>query len=284
MLEKYHCNTTEEYKNALKEIIQEIALLGFSRAGLFKEAAFYGGTALRIFYGLDRFSEDLDFSLLTPNPEFQITPYCHHVQQELASFGFEMEVSRKEKRTRTLIESAFIKGNTLVHLLQIESINPPVAGVHPLEKFKIKLEIDCDPPPKAQYEIKYGLSPIPYSARLFKPSSLFAGKLHALLCRNWQHRIKGRDMYDFVWYLSRDIPVYLPHLEERMRQTGHLKTSEDLSEMRLREILQQYFDTINISQAQKDVEPFLSDPGVIELWSRAFFHQITHDKLRVEPS
>ena len=200
MLKKYSCKTVDDYKNALKEILQEIALLGLFRANLFDIAAFYGGSALRIFYGLNRFSEDLDFSLIKKSDDFDVGPYCNLIRDEIAAFGFEAEVTQKVKAGRSNIESAFIKAGTLIHLLQIESISPPVSGIAGNELLKIKLEFDTNPPAGAEYEVKYLLMPVPCHVRLFSEPSLFAGKLHALLCRDWKSgRVKGRDLYDYEW-------------------------------------------------------------------------------------
>jgi len=280
MLKKYSCKTVDDYKNALKEILQEIALLGLFRANLFDTAAFYGGSALRIFYGLDRFSEDLDFSLLNKSDEFDVTPYCDYIREEMASFGFEAEVTKKVKAGQSDIESAFIKAGTLIHLLQIESITPPVAGISGNELLKIKLEIDTNPPAGADYEVKYLLTPVPCHVRIFSAPSLFAGKLHALICRDWKSgRMKGRDLYDYVWYLSRSTPLNILHLEERMKQTGHLKKDEKLTSAGVKDMLGEKFSSINYVQAKQDVMPFIKDPRVLDLWSADFFISITGDKL-----
>ncbi len=280
MLKKYSCKTTDDYKNALKEILQEIALLGLFRANLFDIAAFYGGSALRIFYGLDRFSEDLDFSLLEKSDDFDVEPYCDLIRDEMAAFGFEAEVTKKVKAGKSNIESAFIKAGTLIHLLQIESISPPVSGIAGNELLKIKLEIDTNPPAGAEYEVKYLLTPVPCHVRLFSESSLFAGKIHALLCREWKSgRMKGRDLYDYVWYLSRSTPLNIQHLEERMKQTGHLKMEVTLTSEDLKEMLTQKFSSIDYAQAKQDIIPFIKDPRILDLWSAEFFISITKDKL-----
>ncbi len=280
MLKKYSCKTADDYKNALKEILQEIALLGLFRANLFDMAAFYGGSALRIFYGLDRFSEDLDFSLLNRSDEFDVSPYCDFIRDEMAAFGFEAEVTKKVKAGQSNIESAFIKAGTLIHLLQIESISPPVSGIAGNELLKIKLEIDTNPPAGAEYGVKYLLTPVPCHVRLFSSSSLFAGKLHALLCRNWKSgRMKGRDLYDYVWYLSRTTPLNIIHLAERMKQTGQLKKDEKLTSAGLKEMLGDKFSSIDYTQAKQDVMPFIKDPRVLDLWSAGFFSSITREKL-----
>jgi hypothetical protein len=282
MIDAYNCRTTEEYKNALKEVVQEIALLGLYRGGFYNVAAFYGGTSLRIFYGLDRFSEDLDFSLLSPNPRFDLSVYTQVVQDELGSYGLFMTVTEKIKSNSSAVKSAFIKGGTQIHLLKISSISPPVAGVHPDEQIQVKLEIDTDPPEGAEYEIKYQLTPVPYHVRLFTLPSLFAGKVHAMLCRGWQSRVKGRDFYDYIWYLSKGIPLNLHHLGMRMVQTGHISSRETLTEESLQQMLYERFSSIDVNQARNDVLPFIKNPEMVNLWSEDFFTSITRDRLKVE--
>jgi len=280
MLEKYNPWSIEEHKNALNEIVQEIALLGLFRSGFFNIAAFYGGTALRIFYGLDRFSEDLDFCLLAPDNKFELIKYTKYIQEELGAYGFEMSVEEKVKTADTTIKSAFIKGETVIHLLKINSITNPVKGIAANEKLKIKLEVDTNPPAGAKYEVKYQLNPVPYSVRLFSESSLFAGKLHALLCRGWGNRIKGRDFYDYIWYLSKEIEVDLIHLSNRMKQSGHLKGDEILTKESLISMLLNKFAEIDFQQAKNDVLPFIKNPESLDLWSENFFKKVTEDKLK----
>ena len=264
----------------MKEIIQEIALLGLYRGSFFDKAAFYGGSALRIFYGIDRFSEDLDFSLYKKDAYFDILPYCRYVEDELNAFGFDVEILRKEKRIQSNIESAFIKAGTLIHFVKIGLKDGVVAGIPGNELLKIKLEIDTAPPGNAMYEVKYHLNPIPFHVSLFTLPVLFAGKVHALLCRDWNsNRIKGRDLYDYVWYLSRGEELHLKHLEARMRQTGHLDHDENLTEMKLKDLLKNKFNIIDYIQAREDVFPFLDDPGKTDLWSEHFFNGITEEKL-----
>lgn len=280
MLNKYPNKTVDDYKNALKEILQEIALLGLFRANFFDVAAFYGDTALRIFYGLDRFSEDIDFSLIKQSENFDIAPYCDSIRDEMAAFGFEAEVTKKVKAVDSNIESAFIKTDTLINLLKIEAITPPVPGVGKNELLKIKLEIDINPPAGADYEVKYLLMPIPFHVRLYSAPSLFAGKIHAILCRDWKSgRVKGRDLYDFVWYLSRSIPVNTYHLEERLKQTGHLKKDVRLTPPMAMGLLEDKFSSLNFEQAKMDVIPFIKDPRALNLWTSDFFISITRDRL-----
>jgi predicted nucleotidyltransferase component of viral defense system len=282
MLKAYDCRTADDCRYALKEITQEIALLGLYRSGFFTKAAFYGGTALRIFHGLDRFSEDLDFSLLKCDKTFDLSSFTQPVQDELGAYGLEMTVTEKIKGNGSPVKSAFIKGGTQIHLLKIQSIRPPVAGIHPQEQIRVKLEVDTEPPAGATFEMKYQLRPVPYSVRLYSLPSLFAGKLHALLCRSWKRRVKGRDFYDYVWLLSQSVPVNLVHLAERMRQTGHLPTGETLTKRDLQIRLNKRFETVDFDQARKDVLSFIRDPDTVHLWSAEFFSAITDDKLKIE--
>ena len=282
MLKAYDCRTEDDYRHALNEIVQEIALLGLYRGGFFAKAAFYGGTALRIFYGLDRFSEDLDFSLLKSDPAFDLSSFTQVVQDELGAYGLEMTVQEKIKRNDSPVKSAFIKGGTQMHLLKIASVQPPVSGINPREQLRIKLEVDTEPPGGATFEMKYQLRPVPYSVRLYAPSSLFAGKVHALLCRSWKTRVKGRDFYDYVWFLSQSIPVSLAHLAERMKQTGHLSADGVLTEAGLKDRLRKRFAAIDFAQARKDVLPFIKNSEAVHLWSADFFSTITEDKLKTE--
>lgn len=283
MLRKYRTQTLTEYKNALKEIVQEIALLGLYRSGFFDEAAFYGGSALRIFHGLDRFSEDLDFSLLAPDPAFALSRHIPALSDELGAYGLLMRVEEKDKKTRSAIRSAFIKGGTERHLLMISPRPPLVEGLSPGDQIKIKIEVDTDPPAGGQTEVRYQLLPTPFSVRIYRLPSLFAGKVHALLCRAWQSRQKGRDYYDYIWYLANAVPLNLPHLRSRMIQSGHLNEQDALTEALLRERLEQRFSQVDIDQIREDARPFVVDPRSLELWSKDFFVSVTRDRLRIGP-
>ncbi len=280
MLEKYDCKTSDDYKNALKEIIQEVALCGLSRGGFFKKAAFYGGTALRIFYGLDRFSEDMDFSLLEVDENFEIEAYFPALHEELSANGFELSIEKKEKSIESDVQSAFIKGGTLISLLNIVPSNEKILGISKTEVVKIKFEIDTNPPACATFENKYGLLPIPYGVRLYDEASLFAGKIHAVLCRAWKNRIKGRDFYDYLWYLSRGTNVNLLHLQKRLEQSGKWDTFDNLTLKNLKDMLCERFASIDFEKAKQDVLPFIKDSSKLDLWSTDFFSAITESHLR----
>ncbi|WP_022795963.1 nucleotidyl transferase AbiEii/AbiGii toxin family protein [Bavariicoccus seileri] len=274
MLDKYETKSLLDKKNALKEIMQEMVLCGLSRAGFFKSAAFYGGTALRIFYGLDRFSEDLDFSLTTGDKSFDITSYFPILEKEINAFGINVELSEKVKTKDSTIQSAFLKGNTKQHLLLFFA-NQPENGIHPDEKIKIKFEVDINPPMFANFEHKFRLLPNPYEVKLYDGPSLFAGKIHAVLCRSWKNRVKGRDLYDYVFYLSKAMPVNLKHLQARLIQSGDLDPQKEFTMEILKNYLFERFDKIDYAQAKQDVVPFIRHTSDLELWQSDFFKQIT---------
>lgn len=275
MLASYHPSSSVERKNAAKEVIQEIVLCGLSRGGFFDKAAFCGGTALRIFYGLDRFSEDLDFSLMEPDADFDLSRYFQAVQTEARSFGLNVSVEMKEKARESDIRSAFLKGNTREHLLLFYPDESSLSGVAPDEKLKIKFEIDVNPPEGAGFSRRFRLLPAPYEVNLYDASSLFAGKIHAVLCRGWKMRVKGRDLYDYLFYLSRATPVNLDHLNARLRQTGYLAAGESLSIDLLKERLAEHFSRIDFKAAAQDVRPFIADVGTLDLWCADLFGQVT---------
>ncbi len=273
MLDSYNCSTSDDYINALREIIQELALLGLWRSKFFEHAAFYGGTALRVLYGLNRYSEDLDFSLLVPNSNFSLKSYGNALKQEIDSFGFHVDFSSKEKASTGNIESAFIKANTFQQLITIEADSNLLAGVHHKQLLKIKLEVDIDPPGKFTTESRYMFKPIPYAVRVYSLPDLFAGKMHAVLCRKWQSRQKGRDWYDLVWYAGNHPVLNLRHLEERMRQSGHYTDAAPLSWEKFIALLHDAIEEVDIDQIRNDVAIFVHDTQQLELWSKDFFIQ-----------
>ena len=275
MLKTYQVENVYDRKNAMKEIMQELVLCGLSRAGFFKKAAFYGGTALRIFYGLDRFSEDLDFSLKAADLDFELKEYIPMLEKEIKSFGLNVSISEKKKIKDSNIRSAFLKGNTKEHMLLFYADEKLATNVAQNEAIKIKLEIDVNPPEYAGFEHKYRLLPVPYEVNLYDMPSLFAGKLHAVICRAWQSRIKGRDLYDFVFYMSRSTPVNLKHLRQRLIDSGFITEGVECSLDELKQMLNDRFDSIDFEQAKQDVEPFIRDFSVLNVWSADFFKQIT---------
>lgn len=275
MLSKYQISNIEDKKNAIKEIVQEIVLCGLSRGGFFKEAAFYGGTALRIFYGLDRFSEDLDFSLMTQDEDFELTKYFPYIENETKSLGLNFNVTEKIKSIDSNIKSAFLKGNTKEHILSFYEDSEDSKFINKDETIRIKFEVDINPPIGATYETKFGLLPSPYQVRLFDLQSLFAGKIHACLCRNWKSRVKGRDFYDYIFFLSLGAKVNLENLKAKLVQSRFIDEGYDLTIDKLKALLNERFESLDIEQAKQDVLPFIKDKAKLDLWSKGFFVDIT---------
>jgi hypothetical protein len=271
MLSKYDCHGLNDYINALREILQEVALLGLWRAKFFEKAAFYGGTALRILYGLDRFSEDLDFSLLEPVNDFRLGGYTEFLRKETDAFGFEVRIEAIDKAVRTPIRSAFLKTNTRNQLLVIGTGEDLVQAIPKGQILKIKLEVDTDPPPGFSTETRYLLQPVPFAVRAFVLQDLFAGKIHAILCRKWKSRVKGRDWYDFVWYAANHPELHVFHLEQRMRQTGHWADDSPLTPEKCMGRLEKVIRGMDVNQARREVEPFVKRPEDLSIWSRDFF-------------
>ena len=274
MLSKYECRRLNDHVNALREILQEVALLGLWRSKFFEKAAFYGGTALRVLYGLDRFSEDMDFSLLEPMDNFDLTGYTAFLNKETKGFGFDVRVERIDKAIQTPVQSAFLKANTRNQLLVIETGKEILRAVPKGQILKIKLEVDTEPPQGFATQTRYLLQPIPFAVRAFVLPDLFAGKMHAILCRRWKSRVKGRDWYDLVWYAANHPELHLHHLEQRMRQTGHWKGDAALTSERFEDLLIEAVNKLDVEQARQEVEPFVKSPENLSIWSREFFSDV----------
>lgn len=281
MIARYEVKNIQDKKNAVKEVMQELVLCGLSRAGFFQKAAFYGGTALRIFYGLDRFSEDLDFSLISSDENFKLELFFPTLEKEIQAFGLDVVIDSKIKTQDSNVASPFLKGNTKEHLLLFFPKGTEYDSVPKNEVIKIKFEVDTNPPEYATYERKYRLNPLPYEVQLYDMPSLFAGKIHAVIGRAWKRRIKGRDLYDYVFYMSRQTPVNLKHLVARLIQSGHLDEKKEYALEDIKNILFQRFDEIDYAQAKEDVLPFIKDVSSVALWGADFFKQITNDLTEV---
>lgn len=263
MLEKYDLSTKESRLNAMKEVLQELMLYALATTDFFEKAAFYGGTALRIFYALDRFSEDLDFSLIAPDPQFSFNKYIDPIQKVIAEFGFSVAVTEKEKYKDTAVLSFFPNVST--------------RNIQKNQVVKIKFEADTNPPGAAHYEMKTRYAPSVYRVRLYDPPSLFAGKIHAVLCRSWKNRIKGRDLYDYLFYIKRGTKINMKNLNARLLDSGYIDSGSELTISGLREHLKKLFQNIDYEKAREDIEPFLSASSQKELsfWDADLFCEST---------
>ena len=249
MLAKYDIKNTNDEINALKEVIQEIVLSGLSRGNFFNDVAFYGGTALRIFYNLDRFSEDLDFALIKPNKDFDLSKYFTYVSKELKAYGINLEINIKQKNVDSNITSAFLKGNTLEHILKFFPSEEKNRYNNLLKDIKIKFEVDINPPLGATYENKYKLLPSPHQIKLYDKESLMAGKIHAILCRGWKNRTKGRDLYDYVFFLANDTKVNLELLKNKLIESGYTNINDNFNINNVKELLNKELNEKNYSDA-----------------------------------
>lgn len=270
MLSRYQIVTKDDLNNATQEVMQHIVLAGLYRSGFFDKAAFYGGTCLRIFHGLQRFSEDMDFSLLQSDENFALEDYFDSIIGEFKALGKEVVINKKVKTTQTNIESAFLKEATEVFDLQFTTE----------KRIKIKIEVDTQPPTDFSTEYKLLLLPFSFMTRCYSLPDLYAGKMHAFLFRNWKSRVKGRDWYDFEFYVRNNISLNLSHLKKRIEQINKLHQSEFTPEV-FKNLLKERIEKTNIEMVKNDVSPFLKNPQEIEIWSTEYFLQLV-DLIRFE--
>jgi predicted nucleotidyltransferase component of viral defense system len=266
---EYNPQNEEETLSALREIMQEIVLAGLFRTDFYEKAAFYGGTALRIFYKLDRFSEDLDFSLLKEDPGFSLEPYFPAIISEFEAIGITVSIKEKNKTAQTNVDSAFLKSETLLQELVIENIVKQ-AGITSNRNIKIKIEVDRKPPLGFETEEKLLLRPFSFYVKCFTQPSLFGGKMHALLFRKWQNRVKGRDWYDMEWYIKKGIPLDITHFLIRAQDTGDWK-EESITPEQVMELLKHKINTVSFDHIKEDVVRFIKDDKVLQIWSAAYF-------------
>jgi hypothetical protein len=263
-LKTYHASTIEDEEHALKEILQEIALYSLANTNFFDKAIFHGGTALRILYGLPRFSEDLDFLLKNSNPQFKWEPYVNAIIAGCKQFGVSPEVTDKSRVNNT-IKKMFLKDDSVGKILDLSFAH------HPGRKLAIKFEIDTNPPQGSLLDVKFLEFPLDCSVTTQDLSSSFAGKCHALLCREY---IKGRDWYDFSWYIARKIIPNFIFLENALEQQGPWANQGiAVTETWFIKVMQQKIKSIDWNQAVADVAGFLNaqDRRSLSLWSVDFF-------------
>ena len=259
-LMRYNIRDVKDKQNAIYEITQQVVLAGLHRGGFFDRAAFYGGTCLRLFHQLPRFSEDMDFSLLAPDEHFLFENYFQPIIDEFDNLGRKVEIKKKDKKTFGRVDSAFLKDNTDVYNVAFQT-----------EKtVKVKIEVDTQPPLKFQTEQKALTLPYTFMVRCFQLSDLFAGKMHAMAFRNWKTRVKGRDWYDFEWYVRWRVPLDFEHLQERIRKfNGVEMTREDFMA-----VLKERLATTNIEDVKRDVRRFMLNPHELDIWSNDYFLQL----------
>ncbi|TAH03786.1 MAG: nucleotidyl transferase AbiEii/AbiGii toxin family protein [Sphingobacteriales bacterium] len=274
-LETYTLNNKDEAFEALREIMQEIALAGLQRAGFFEKAAFYGGTALRIFYGLNRYSEDLDFSLLEVDADFALDKYLDAILLEFEALGMQVTVKEKLKTNQNNIDSAFLKSETIWKELILEGIIPQ-SGINQNTQIKIKIEVDTQPPLGFETEERLLLKPFSFYVKCFTLPNLFAGKMHALLFRKWKNNVKGRDWYDMEWYIKKGTVLNLTHFLIRAQNSGDWQ-NKTITENKFRELLNNKIETIDMNRVKADIVRFIPDAKVLDIWSPQYFKDLVQN-------
>ena len=260
MLSSYVINTDTDKRNATFEVMQQIILAGLQQGGFFDKAAFYGGTCLRIFHGLQRFSEDMDFSLVRKDDKFNIEDYFGPIIKVFESIGRKVVITKKDKRTFGRVESAFLKDNTQLYDVAFQTE----------KSIKIKIEVDTNPPLMFDTEQKLLMKPYSFMTRCFTLPDLYAGKMHALVFRNWKTRLKGRDWYDFEWYVRNDVPLDFQHLQERIREFS----GEEMSREKFMQLLNERLATADMKSVLEDVTRFVRNPNELKIWSNDYFLEL----------
>ena len=246
-------------KNAEQEVCQKIALAGLHRGGFFDHAAFYGGTCLRMFYGLPRFSEDMDFSLTQKRDDIHLENYFDAIREEFNLAGFDITITKKEKKAFGKVESAFLKENTEAYDIKFQT----------KKTVKVKIELDTDPPLLFNTEQKLLMQPYSFMVRCFTLPDLYAGKMHALVYRAWQRQVKGRDWFDFEWYVRNGVPLSFWHLQERIREfNGAIVSPEEFMDQLRKKIVE-----TDIENVKQDVIPYIvpNQQRDLDIWSNEYF-------------
>ena len=257
ILQRYRINDAKDRQNAIYEITQQIVLAGLNRGGFFEQAAFYGGTCLRLFHQLPRFSEDMDFSLVTPDHNFHFENFFQSIIEEFDNLGRKVEIKKKDKKNFGKVESAFLKDNTDIYNISFQTE----------KSVKVKIEVDTQPPLLFETELIPLTLPYTFMVRCFKLQDLFAGKMHALVFRNWKNRVKGRDWYDFEWYVRWRVPLDFRHLQERIHEFNGITMNID----DFKEALRKKLSETDIEDVKRDVRPFIINPQELDIWSNEYF-------------
>ncbi|MCI2111374.1 MAG: nucleotidyl transferase AbiEii/AbiGii toxin family protein [Bacilli bacterium] len=274
LVSDYKPGTLDETKSALREIAQSIVLVGLSKGDFFKKASFYGGTALRLFYGLDRFSEDLDFTLRRPDPSFSLQPFFPFVEDAAASYGIHMSIERKPKVIASPVESAFGKLKTYETFLALSVPSSWPNRLHRDEKIKVEFEVDKKPALGFAEESKWLPRPEFAPISVLDAPSLFAGKLHAVLSRKYKMTVKGRDYYDFLFFIGKGISPNLEYLRNRLVDSYAIGKNDVFDLSTLKRMLHERFAAVDFKAAVKDASRFVESPQKFGVWSREMFDSL----------
>ena len=275
LLKNYDISNPGSRYNAVREVIQEMTLYGLSQTDFFNRASFMGGTDLRIFHGLKRFSEDLDFILKEPDEGFSFAPYTESLEETLGTFGIDFKVEAVERKVHGNIREGVVKAGTRELYLKFYS-DDQAKDIYPTQLSKIKMEVDIDPAEGARFEKKFKTKPYGYVLTSCDMPTMFAGKILAILCRPWANRFKGRDLYDYIFYLNSDVPYNLAFLDSKMKRTvPDLK--KDLTHSDVIELLNRRFEEIDYASAIDDVINFIGteEYNSVRIWCPEMFEQIS---------
>ena len=271
MINLYNPKSLNENKAVLREILQSIVLIGLSRADFFKKASFYGGTALRIFYGLNRYSEDLDFTLNEKNDSFSLEPYIESIKNVASSYGIELDINIKKKEIKTPVESAFAKLNTYQTFINLKINDEITSLLYKDENIKVKFEIDLNPAIGFNVESKWIDMPEFANIIVLDEPSLFAGKLHAIICRNYKNTVKGRDYYDFLFYIRKRVKPNLNYLKNKLIESGKIKENDKFDLDTLKVMLKDRFEAVDFNQVKTDAERFVFNNEDLSYYSKELF-------------
>jgi hypothetical protein len=263
MMLRYDINTKEEYNNALFEIMQQTTLAVLHRCRFFKKAAFLGGSCLRFLHESQRSSENMNFSLLKPDTNFSMDNYYKSVISDFRALGRDVVIKQNRKSTEIDIELTFMRDPT-----EISNFAFPAN-----KEMKINLKVDTHPPGGFTAEYKTLSQPFPCMVRCYTLPDLFAGKMHAFLFRHWTTRVKGRDWYDFEWYVRRNVPLNFDHLQQCMLKYNDI-SPRNLSQTHFKKLLKDQIHEADIRLIKSDVRHFLKEDSLMDDWCADYFLQL----------
>ena len=281
MFDRLAPSTLFEVKTGIRQVAVEIILCALSRSGFFKKAALNGDTARRLHYGLNGFSHNLEFSLLKPDPRFKISKYLPVIEEELKFYGLDFKAELKENPKDSVFSSAYLLGNTGEHMLMFCNDKDFAESVSETDMIKVKIDVDIDPPAFATYVKKSCILPVPYEINMYDLSSLFAEKIDNTMCRIWNSRTRGWDLYDFDHYLKNEQPVNLKLLRTSLIYSGYVAANEYMTLDDVKTHLCYRFKEVNYERAKIDLLPFIDDKASLDAWSADYFCGITEGLLAV---